>query len=441
MNIPHPMLRNREVLKKYGKNFCAAPFMSLYEGEEGTITTCCKSRHEIGNTKKNSYEEVVNSEHMKKLRLQMLNGEKPKQCKNCWSYEEQTQTIASAREFNNTVAYDSGNLDRIIKKMKPDGTIKHQMPAWLDLLSTNKCNFSCLGCKPHLSSSIAKKYNKEFQILHNAEGSDYNKWTEEWTNGNKPRIDYILKYGHTIQQIHLNGGEPFLSSETYELLDAMIEAGLNETITLWSHTNGSILKNYKGKDLIKDYFAKWKSARITLSNDGFGKTGEYIRYGYTDEKWREVFLKIAEYPHIEISVGSCINVFNIFHLREWSQEIVNLAEEAKIPHTKFADLKAWGDNTVNMHMIGVCRETKQKAIEYIENLLEDHRNGTHKLPYEWIKRLPHFNKAIKESKMPDKEHIRAFALGVEALDKKRKVKFIEACPELITLYEKAKTFI
>lgn len=441
MSYIPPSNKNRKILKKYGKNFCAAPFISLYEGEKGTITTCCKSRTEIGNTSKDSYEEVVNSDYMKKLRLDFLKGEKPEQCNGCWDYEKNTKAISNVREFENVVAHDSGNLDTIIEEMEEDGTIKNQMPAWLDLLSTNKCNFSCLGCKPHLSSTIARQYNKEFEILHNRGNDDYSKWDSEWTNENQPRIDYILKYKDTIKKIHLNGGEPFLSAETYELLDAMIDAGLNETIQLWSHTNGSILKNYKGKDLITDYFAKWKNARITMSNDGTGIVGEYIRYGYTDQKWNEVFLKITEYPHIEIGVGGCLNIFNIFHLRKWSQDLFELGKKSGKTGTNWADLKIWNDNTVNIYMLGICEDTKEQAIDHIDSMFQDYQSGLIQLDDSWIRRLPYYKESIENAQMPKTEHIRAFVRGVEALDLKRKIKFKDACPELIPLFEKAKKLI
>lgn len=441
MSLTIKQKKNEIILNKYGQNFCAAPFTSLYEGEKGTITTCCKSRHEIGNTKTHTYEEVVNSEHMKQTRLQLLNGEKPKQCINCFEHEEKTKSISIVRETENAIAYNSGNLDTIINEMESDGTIKNQMPAWLDLLSTNKCNFSCLGCKPHLSSTIAKKYNAEFQILHDAENNDYKNWTEEWTNENQPRIDYILKYGHTLDQIHLNGGEPFLSAETYELLDAMIEAGLNKTVKLWSHTNGSILKNYKGKDLITDYFAKWKRARITMSNDGIGIVGEYIRYGYTDEKWKEVFLKISKYSHIDLQVNSCLNIFNVFHLRKWNEDLLELAKEAGKTGTSWNALKIWDDKTVNICMLGICNDTKEHAVAYLDTILNDYQSGQIKLNNIWAEKISIYKKLIENSNMPKPEYISAFVCGVEALDLRRKIKFKDACPELIPLFEKAKRLI
>ena len=441
MPIKHQKLQNRAILKKYGYTFCAAPFVSLYEGENGILTSCCKSTTAIGNTSKDSYEDAVNSDQMKQLRLDFLKGDKPKQCNACWDRENIEFAQAPVRQFNNDIT-DLARLDHIINNMNEDGTIVEQMPVWLDLLSTNKCNFSCLGCKPHLSSTIAKQYNKEFKILHDNKGDDayWGEWTDEWTNENKPRIDYILKYGHTIKEIHLNGGEPFLSAGTYELLDAMIEAGLNETITLWSHTNGSILKNYKGKDLIKDYFAKWKNCRITLSNDGFGIVGEYIRYGYTDNKWQEVFLKIVEHPHISVNVNCCLNIFNIFHLAKWTESFLELSQKTnRSLDQDWLVLNMWDDNSVSIRMLGLCEETKTRAINSINALLKT--DNINRLPKLWKSKISSFKLSIENSTMPKEKTIQAFVLGVDALEKKRNIKFADACPELLQLYQKAKTFI
>jgi organic radical activating enzyme len=433
MNSIHYSSKKRNVTEKYGKSFCAAPFFSLYEGENGIITTCCKSTTAIGNTNENSYEEVVNSEHMKKIRLQFLNNEKPEQCNACWNYEENTNTISDIRNLNNNIANTTNNFKKVIKSMDADGTIKNQQPALLDLLSTNKCNFSCLGCKPHLSSSIAKNYNKEFQVLHNDRQGKFKNWTSEWTNNNQPRINYIRKFGSSINRIHLNGGEPFLSKETYDLLDIMIEEGLHNSVTLWSHTNGSILKNYKNKDLIKDYFSIWKDAKISLSNDGFGKVGEYIRYGYNDNKWLEVFFKIVEYPNIQINIDGCLNIFNVFHLKEWGSKILQIGNQAGITNDAFANIKIWNDNTLNMYMLGACEETKNKAIEYLESAVNE---NSLELPAMWNRKIPKYIEVLKTSAPPSKEDMVAFATGIKVLDKKRKVKFAEACPELIPLYEK-----
>ena len=419
---------NMKVLKKYGKNFCSAPFTSLYEGENGIITTCCKSRKSLGNTETDNYEDVVNSEYLKDLRLKFLRGERPDHCLNCWHIEEITNKISGPREYNNFLG--KKNLTQVANEMLPDGTITEQKPAWLDLLSSNKCNFACVGCKPHLSSTIAKKFNEEFSILH--EKDSYKDFNKEWTNNINPRLDYILKYGDSIKMIHLNGGEPFMSEDTYDLLDAMMNAGLHKKITLWSHTNGSILTNYKGKDLVNDYFSKWKDARITMSLDGVGKVGSFIRYGYTDEKWQSVLSKIQEQKHIEINVHGCLNIFNVFHLEEWGATVHKLLNGYNRAH-----LGMWSDNSVNFKMLGICEDTKKRAVQLIEKLL----SKDDLLPIRWYTELNFYKKSIEEAGRPATSHIRAFVKGVEALDQKRNIKFKDACPELIPLMNKAKTLI
>ena len=81
------------------------------------------------------------------------------------------------------------------------------------------------------------------------------------------------------------------------------------------HTNGSVSKTHKGKDLIKEYLAKWgEQARVNFSLDGVGTRGEYIRYGYRQKTWERNFAK--SYNNIRTSIATRANVFNILHLEE-----------------------------------------------------------------------------------------------------------------------------
>ena len=65
---------------------------------------------------------------------------------------------------------------------------------------------------------------------------------DNWKNDGKKKVQYVLDHADTIKDIHLNGGEPWLAEETYELLDALLKRGLHKKIFIWSHTNGSITK-------------------------------------------------------------------------------------------------------------------------------------------------------------------------------------------------------
>ena len=81
---------------------------------------------------------------------------------------------------------------------------------------------------------------------------------------------------------------------------------------MWAHTNGSV-RTYKGVDIIKKYVSKWEDRfQITMSHDGCGPRGEYIRYGYKDKKWLEIFNRIIK-SKCHVGIQHSINIFNVLH--------------------------------------------------------------------------------------------------------------------------------
>jgi organic radical activating enzyme len=417
--------KNEYILNKYGSNFCAAPFTSFHEGENGLISTCCKTRNPLGFTSEKSIEEILNSDEAKKIRKQFLNNEKPEQCISCWKAEESGK-ISSNRFHSNYTGFD--NIDNAVKNTQSNGTLLPQVPVWLDLLWTNKCNFSCLGCKPTLSSTIANKYMTEFSILHDV---DYAKSTQSWKNSNQNKIDYILKHKDTIKIIHLNGGEPLMAEDLYEFLEILIDNGLHKKITIWSHTNGSI-GQYKGKDLILDYLSQWgDKCKITLSNDGHGKYGEYIRYGYTDHKWIETYKKIKE-AKISFNIQSCLNVFNVFYLDEFSDWIYKNLDgtDQKIVH---GSLTLWLNETLSIRMLNHVPALKEEAIKNLENVLNKKN-----IPSGWKTIESHIN-WLKLDNTIKENHLISFYNGISAIDKKRKTNLLEVFPKIEPLYHLAKS--
>ena len=64
------------------------PFTGLATREDGAIKVCCRSLP-IGNIKDMSLEEAWNSDAMKEVRRQVLNGERPAVCQPCFDLEDQ----------------------------------------------------------------------------------------------------------------------------------------------------------------------------------------------------------------------------------------------------------------------------------------------------------------------------------------------------------------
>lgn len=410
-----------EITEKYGKNFCAAPFTSLHQLGEGVVTTCCKTRDPIGNSNTHSYEEIMNSDHAKKVRAQFLRGEKPAQCRSCWEYEDNNDWPANNRVFSNYSARTQ--IDDAVKDTAPDGTLIKQHPAWLDMLWTNKCNFACLGCSPELSTTIATKYKDAFADINGIPVENYHPdINEQWSMDNIAKIDYILKHSDTITKIHLNGGEPFMQEDVYELLDAILNKGLQKQIMIWAHTNGSITK-YKGIDLVEDYLKHWgNNCKITISSDHYGKRGEYIRWGYKEQKWVDSYNRFFD-AGINLGVQTCYSLLNALTVEDMGEWFYNT-----LPKPLYGSLTLWTDHRAfDPRLLQLTPDLLENAIQQLENLKT---NDLH--PDHWQSNLQgHINYLsgmIEENRLHEKA--RNFIKGTDSIDKARGTDFNTTFPEL-----------
>jgi organic radical activating enzyme len=431
-NLMHAKLTNA-----YGESFCASPWNSLHEGPNGIVNTCCKTRWPIGKNTESSFEQMYNSDHAKSVRKEFLEGKKPAQCKECWVQEEagnhSINRIAANKMSTETVIAD------LVKNTDLDGTLHKHKPEWLDLLWSNKCNFACIGCVPDLSSTINKNFKKEFAILNGKNPSSYHIDTKDWSNSNNNKIDYILRHKDTIRRIHFNGGEPFLNEDIYELLEVLLKKKLHKKINIWTHTNGSVTKSYKGTDIIEDYLVHWgDNADVVMSNDGFGKIGEYIRWGYTDKKWLATYEKIAN-TNINLKIQTCYNMFNACNIHELGEWFIQNCKN-KTVHGK---LTVWTNETTNPSMLNYNSDVKQTAIDSLTKSIQsrNHPVGWEDNLHKWLDWLTGSGKAAQHEKSYSSnnyKNLKAWYNGVNALDIKRSTNLCLDIPLLTPLYELGK---
>lgn len=424
--------KHQIIVDKYGSNFCSAPFNSLHEGPGGLVTTCCKTRDPIGYSTNQTFEEMYNSDHIKSVRKQFLLNQKPSQCVGCWDLEKGTDKASNNRIFSNASGF--GTIDECVSNTLEDGTLTTQKPEWLDLLWTNKCNFACLGCSPELSTTIANNYTKSYSILNAINYRTVPAEETQWKNDNLAKIDYILKNKDTIKMIHLNGGEPFLSEDIFELLDVLLKHNLQKKIKIWSHTNGSVTHSYKGVDIVNDYLVHWgKNASITMSNDGNGMRGEYIRYGYRDKKWLETYCKIRD-ANIDLNIQTCLNMFNCLALEEISDWILsNCSKENYTPHST---LTLWTNLSTNIRLFNFDEEYRTKALAVLDKVA---MSGKH--PAGWDRSLMKHYDWLLNSGPADVEQARNWYNGVTSLDEERKTDFNLTFPELVNFRDKISKII
>lgn len=406
-------------MRSIDDKFCAAPFTSMYEGQHGKVTPCCAMKDPIGNSKTQTLEEIFNNRKFNKIRRNFLKNRFPSECLGCEEFERKNQIVSSVRNAADEFAGDK--LKLAIENTNPDGTLKRQVPIFLDLLWSNNCNFACMGCSGELSSTIAKKYSVPHALSHGVSPLDLNQ--ELWENDNQTKIEYILKHSDTINKIHLNGGEPFMQKGIYDFLDQLLKHGLNKTIHIWSHTNGSITK-YKNKDIIDDYLVHWgDNCTITISHDGHGKQGEYIRYGLKQNKWISTVERLIE-KNINVNIQTCYNMFNapvIYDLHEWYDNNTKVS-------FKNRTITAWEEP--------ICYTAK-----FIQLDTSLHKQANEQLDkLEKVNTFWDFNylRSFLNSKLTDKEIEIAkinFKKSINKYDELRKTNFLETFPNFKTLYE------
>ena len=395
--------------EQYGSNFCPAPFEHvIIYGDE--VMTCCKTKVPIGNLKDNTLKEIYEGPIIEQVRQQFLNNEKPTQCKNCWKEENETGLPANVRVSASKMSTETWTDDSVTKPR-----IK-----FLDVVWSNKCNFACMGCTPLLSSTINKLFKKQYSKLYSNPNKDYFVDYQDWETNVDHIKSYIEEYGDELHYIHFQGGEPFLNNSLFDILDLMIEKQMFKTKILF-HTNGSVSKTHKGKDLIKEYLAKWgEQARVNFSLDGIGTRGEYIRYGYRQKTWERNFAK--SYNNIRTSIATRANVFNILHLEELASYCNNKNTKQT---TFFGSIGHWGNSESNIGLIKIHDPTRIKAIDSLKRILQ-----TGDSPKPWLEKIPNYINWLENDIMPEKWAVYKWANSLSDFDQARGTDFDQTFPEL-----------
>ncbi len=436
------------ITEKYGERFCAAPWTSLIVEATGYVKFCCMT---VGDLREDSanISDIVNSSLGNNVRKQFLNGGMTKRansdvvfeegensdtyCDACWKLERNTNLPTDNRLSNNQWA--DHVIDEVMKNTNENGVISKQSPAWLDVAFSNKCNFSCIGCDANNSSAITK-YQSAYELRDGNREYVIEPYTEAdhlLSNVNvEELINYIIEHKDTIEHIHFQGGEPFVMPEVYQMLDKLIEHGLYKEggINLWFHTNGSV-RTYKGVDIFEKYLSKWEDRFwITMSHDGYGLRGEYIRYGYKDKKWLETYTRLLEYG-CTLTIQHSINIFNILHQYECLEWYIdNCLPLLYSPYAFRIALNPWNELECYQYAnIKLIPELYEKAVIVIDKCIA----RTNELGMKnYAERLVSYKVEFETSNVrditdKDKEN---FILSVNEFDKLRGTNFHETFPEL-----------
>ena len=319
-------------ISEFRKTLCAVPWMHLAFEPSGKVIPCClTSTHNYfaGDLNTQSIEEIWNSDNMKSVRKDMINGIEPEICNKCFDQERVTGEsgrVHHARDFPDV-------LKEIPKITEPDGTCTTMELKYWDFRFSNLCNFKCRSCGPRYSSTWvpdAKKLgwiDEQDKVWNIASVDDL-------TN-----FDFLKEQVDHVEKIYFAGGEPLMMPEHWQILDMLVEHKRFD-VRISYNTNASTL-TYGGKNVL-DYWRQWEPGKIEVwpSIDEVGERAELIRAGTVWSKVEANLKAMMELDNIIVRPGMTIGAWNVCRLPEIITELIEIGvikskKEFGINHDNF----------------------------------------------------------------------------------------------------------
>ncbi|HLW57101.1 MAG TPA: twitch domain-containing radical SAM protein [Bacteriovoracaceae bacterium] len=297
--------------KKLNSVICPAPWSHLMMNVYGRFTSCwgaylpSDNPDPMGSITKDvsdPIESVWNSEYLKELRKTFLNEQVPLQCKGCFVLE--LNGLKSDREINYPLF--AKDLEERVKQTNDDGSVPVELLNSIDLQVSNFCNFSCRTCNLENSSGWAKDF---FYLTK----EKVHKPVRRPFETPKELVDRLKGYLKQMKWISFIGGEPLLQLEHYLILEELIKENKTDCELVYT-TNLSTFEF--GKYNVLPLWEKFDKINVTLSVDGLGKRGEYIREGFKWDQFLHNLKTIKSYHNITLHCNITVSLMNILELKE-----------------------------------------------------------------------------------------------------------------------------
>ena len=320
----------------------------MHPWPNGKTMLCCDSPWEdnIGDLRENSLEEVWNSEKMKQVRLNMLNGKKCSQCVRCYEKEEKGHDSLRVRS-NKDWLQPHWNK---VANTNPDGSLDDLHIVYLDFRFSNVCNLRCRYCGPELSSNwYADAKASTFNISPTERIIQIRKDVDNFMEEFDPMLEHI-------EQIYWAGGEPIMMDEHWGIMNRLVEMGKTD-IRIFYNTNFTTL-TYK-KHNVLDLWKNFDNISVGASLDAEGVRGEYQRKGTV---WADVESNIKQLketsPEVDFYISATVSAYNAWHITDFHRSWVDKG------YIKPAD---WYMNVLlnnERFRMSVLPETLRKEIKY-----------------------------------------------------------------------------
>jgi hypothetical protein len=225
-------------------------------------------------------------------------------------------------------------------------------------------------CSGYFSSAIAREDVELFgnkKHVQSAIGSSQRKLA----------LEEILNFLPQAEVIYFAGGEPLITAEHYEILDALIACGKTD-VKINYNTNFTTLQ-YRSRSVL-ELWKHFSNITVGASIDAQGSAAEYVRHGTVWETIESnLELVKSQCPYVNLTVTSTVGLLNVASLivlqKTWH-------ESRKLDISKFSQSILIGPSHLTLTTLPT--EHKNRLDTSINNhILWCHKNGAHQLADQW----------------------------------------------------------
>lgn len=345
----------------------------------GTHSSCCLSTStKIPREKLLESPEVLhNTEVDFEEREMMMNGVYPTSCSFCWKQESRDQREVFTERLNKSHPDWAQDAWDDIKKHHYGASVN---PSYLEMSFSNKCNFKCIYCYSHTSSTLYSEIKKYGTYPDSTQlGSLYGNFREFYDGTvENPYADAFWKWLPQIYKdlrtLRVTGGEPLLDNNLFKLLNYVIEnpnEKLEFSINSNLGVNHSIIQRFVERlNGIKE--GSIRGISVVTSIDCWGDEAEYIRYGLDLKVFKEnIEYLLDKLPQISLRITATITILATTRLKELFDFVIDLKKR----HPRHSDILLTSYPIINPSFLALNNlgeQEKQHVLEMFDYMKSKH---------------------------------------------------------------------
>jgi hypothetical protein len=265
----------------FEKTFCSSPWLHMRITNSGTYEPC-RWMVKDGGTRVDFTRNIKTvspltyfQHHMSEFRTELLQGNTPAVCNNCYVMEQYGKPSGRQRQllkvgvqdkhFEKSLAgsplrtaFDYSNNNQ--------GNTNRTVTDWqIDL--GNYCNGACVFCNPESSSSLATEFKRIGLIDQIPPPS----WCDDPVLLDQFVTD--LTSSPDLQYLHFLGGETVITPGFKKILSALVNAGLSKNISIGFTTNLTVWS-----DSVVELLTQFQQVNLGMSIETLTPINDYVRY-------------------------------------------------------------------------------------------------------------------------------------------------------------------